>query len=276
MKLNKLAAVLAASTMFASGAAMADAFYLGSPDGTGNGYTESITQLGLDWTALSTYYDLDGNGVDSEDKVVDTVVADHRVSATKTLSDYFGGLSLIPAYIGQDDEGYGQDWSLYFTYTLIGDVFSVDGSDILANYTSGVIDIWYDTDGLPREPGTNDLKVMSLDITGSGGQLLNFLLYAEVTEVLADRFFFEDGTDFNSLLGAGLEISARIDTNLDTDLVPTAAGTGTWNGKQVDVYERTATLNGSASFNVPEPGTLALLGLGLLGLSAARRSKKPA
>lgn len=258
----------------ASGVAMADPFFICAPAGTGDGCTETILQFGLDWTAQSTYIDLDGNGVDTGDTVIDTVVA--NIGPPINLANYYGGMSLIPSFLGQDTAGYNQTWQLYFTYTLYGQVQSAgvpNPSSILAAYGDGEINIYYDTTGLPRDPGGADPLVMTIDVTGSGGDIANFLLFGDVTSATAGRFFFPDGTDFNSLIGQGMVITARVDTNLDTNQVPALSGTTVIDGVTYNTYTRQATLNGSASFSVPEPMTLGLLGLGLLGMGFSRRHR---
>lgn len=276
MKLNKLVGVLAAASLLSTGSAFAAQIYLNSPnpDNTvdANSLTSSFTQFSLNWTAKSTYTDANGNGsVDAGEAVVDTVEQNYFKDGLTTLN-YFGQMGGIPDLF--DDEGFEDTWGLYFDYTLNGTVLSASGSSILANYTSGTINIYYDdyvgrTEGDRARDPSSDSLVMSIDVTGSGGDVANFLLYGEVATVNPNLFFFTAGNkDFNELLGAGLTISARVDTNLDTNAIPQSAGDGQ--------LARVATLDGSAEFSVPEPGSLALLGLGLLGAGVVRRIKKAA
>lgn len=276
MKLKTLAGVLAvaAAPLLASGAANAAAIYIQPQGGTGN-QTSAFTSFSLNWTALSSYTDSNGNGmVDAGETVVDTVVRDYS-EAGVTVRNNYGDIGLIPAIAGMGS-GYGSTWGLYFDYSVTGTVIQAAGSSILAYYAFGYIDIYYD-DFVGRtatDAGRDtavDQRVMRIAVNNSGGDIANFLLYGKVESVVDDTFFLANGSDFADLLSTGITIDTRIDTNLDTNAIPSGPAGGT--------LTRTSTLDGSARFDaneVPEPSMLALLGLGLAGLGIVRRRNKAA
>ncbi len=258
MNFRKMVSAAVIAGAFASSAAMATPFVIKADNfrpaiGT-DGLTALIEQLGVNWRATSTFTDNNGvAGINFGDSVLDTGVG--------SVNAYLGAGGALQT--AETNEGLNFNHSINFSYSdLMGTVAFNDGAGgILANYTSGNISIF-----LNNNPAN---ELMRLSVTGSAGTVGNLLLFATVEDVIDDTFFFNGTDDW-----AGLEvvINSRIDFNLDP-VAPRAAGQ---NELGQNLFQRTSTLDGSVAFDVPEPGILALLGLGLAGLGFSRRAKKSA
>lgn len=264
MKLKKLLSALAVSSAFAMGAAHATPFTIdvNQWDATGapgtDGVTAPISYLGLNWTATSTYTDTNNSGaLDAGDLVVDAGAG--SVSYLSGPNTTLLGL--------ENNEGNTVYHSMLFDYSGLAGVVAVnDGAGgIGAFYGSGTINVWGDADA----NGVGDILLMTLGVLGSTGTIGNFTLYTKVDSVANDVFFYQGLYDFNDLLVNLQVIVGEADFN-NNPLLPTDLG-----GAPLQ-WTRTTTLNGNLEFNVPEPGVLALLGLGFAGLGFARRNKKQA
>lgn len=265
MKLNKLAIAVAASLTIGSGAAMAEPLMINvnafdpTPVAGTDGFTAWMEQLGINWQATSTFFSSSA-GVMVGDRVVD--------SGKGGVSSYLAA-GAQPITGLQFNEGLNTSHAIGFEYDdLTGTVAINDGAGgILAHYTSGTIRVkWSDIDVNGHVTASGDL--MTLNVFNSTGTVGNVIMFATVSDVNPNTFFFEPNIDWANLTA---QINVRIDSNIDPQM-PTANEDGTWT--------RSSTLDGSVSFDrgneVPEPGVLALLGLGLLGLGAARRARKSA
>lgn len=266
MKFKKLLSAVAVASALVSGAATAApitidvaAAGLATPAGT-DGKT-ALLNIGMNWSATSDYTDANGNNVlDFGDTVVD--------SGSGSLS-YLHPVSNDLLSGNQRIEGLGTTHKMLFDYSnLMGVVVVNDGlGGIGAIYSSGQINVRganLDIDGDPTGPLVD---LMTLDVIGSTGTIGNFTLFTKVSSVKDNVFFYNGLYDFDDLLVNIIVGMANFNNN---PLVPTYVP------GSPDKWTRSTDLNGNLRFNVPEPGVLALVGLGLAGLGFARRAKKQA
>ncbi len=263
--INRLLISVVLIGVFAS--VQATPFYITAPDGT-TGQTGLADQMGANWSATSDYFDTNVSGsLDFGDTVID--------NGTGNINGLLvGGVPQVGAAL----DGMNNTWNLTFRYN---DLFGVviqnpDDQNIVTQYLSGHIEVYYNAPAVASGPDAGELLVMTLNILGSNAQIFNALFTAEVdftgADVMAQNlFFFENGDNWYDLWLGGvldpIDIIARIDTNLDGPLVGECAAAAACD------WTRTSSLNGSVSF-VPEPTIVLLLGSALTMMGFAGRGRK--
>jgi len=246
-----------------------------------DGQTGVFTEFGFSQLLATSIYDFSNGSVFGAFE--DTNIAANLVAAGVPASGpAFDGVSTVNlldpirpgqvdidalsplALSGSDSEGFGLNWELLLEYSFTGNLTAAG-----PQYTGGTFEVIFNSKIDPLDTQT----VISGTLTGSTITAADLNLFFDVDSAL-DGFLWV-GNDQGGFTNAGdtyLADGGTFDFVLDTNVnpaIPTADQLLLINGNLV----RQTRLDGSITGSVPAPGVLALMGLGFLGLGAARRRK---
>jgi len=291
--------VIATSLLLASGVASASTMYidtapLGNYDYTFGTHTADagtttgiFFEFGFNGTKATSLYDMtDGSvfgsfydtniaseltaaGVPASGTALDGNIL-HQISLV--MPNYAGGAadldalnSIVPPLSG-DSEGFLGTWDLQVKYHFDGTLTATGPV-----YTGGTFEVFFNDLATAT---LYDTLVLSGNLTGSALNVANLELFFDVTYALDNFLFVKDShgnyVDAYDMIGVpGAPVTLTLNTNVNPP-IPTAdqlllVGTNAI---------RQADLHGGVTANIPEPGTLALAGLGLLGMGALRRRRE--
>lgn len=274
--------LIAASVLLAAGNVSADPFYVD----VGTNYGPAGDQVCPTCTSMKNEFLFT---YESSTTIFDTV-NDNAIGAGDLLTTDGGlavgglttnqitGFSPNQVFNTNSNNGYGTNWLMSFSVTgLNGVVTGVSGGVPQFTYGPGLLELFITFDG------TTFNNFMDIAVTGGGATGVSTVLFGKAdfttvdagfnnilhsgsTTCLGSDSFFDIWTNCGPD-GLDIQFLASFDTNIFVSDFTYNAGP--------DTFTLTSNHDGSATFSVPEPGTLALLGGSLMMMGwMGRRNKK--
>lgn len=176
--------------------------------------------------------------------------------------------------------GFMGTWGLTYSYTIVGTTVDTNGDTVADNvaFSSGYFNVFYQDGGVAKQ-------VLRLNLTGSTSTANNLALFGKISFDF-DGNGSDDSNSFTSSFWNNADNGKTfyetwatdpsvITWQLDTNVVPPLpAANQLW--AEANGLFRQSDLNGQIAFNVPEPATLALMGLALAGAGVVSRRRKQA
>ena len=274
--------LLTVSILLAAGSASADPFYLdiGTSYGPAGGQvcptcTSMKDEFTFTYQSSTTIFDtVNDNAIGAGD----LLTTDGGLAVGTLNNNQVNGFNPNQVFNADSNNGYGTNYLISFSVTgLNGVVTGVTGGGVPTfSYGPGLLELFVTFDGVTFN------NFMDVAITGGGATGVSTILLGNADFTSVDAGYndmFHSGTDTcmgsdsyfdiwtNCGTGTDIQFFASFDTNIfvsDFTYDPVT-----------DTFDVTSNHDGSATFSVPEPGTLALLGGSLILMGGmARRNKK--